>query len=137
MSRGIDLSDAQQIPHRQKDAGSEWQMYWLGGYLRQNVHALNFGRDAEGGTCSLLYAQDAGVAADPALLTGGQLWRQDENQLDVRAFRHAGVGIEKYAIRADIASLGAQFGIRGIVANPHRQLGDDSFARAAVGIRSH
>jgi hypothetical protein len=120
-----------------KDAGSSDKQYGLRGNLRQNVHALNLGGDAEVRAGSLFHPQDAGVAANPAFLSGGQFWGEDENQLNVRAFDHAGVGIKENAIGAHVAGLSAQFGIRGSVTNTHRQFGDDSFARAAVEVRSH
>jgi hypothetical protein len=129
--------DPQQIPDRPKRPVRNGKNHGLRGNLRQDVHALNLGRDAEVRARSRLHAQDAGVAANPAFLSGGQFRGEDENQLNVRAFDHAGVGIEENAIRAHIASLGGQFGIRGSVADTDRQLGDDSFMGAAVEIRSH
>jgi hypothetical protein len=51
----------------------------LGGDFRKYIHALDLSCDSELLAGALLHTQDTGMAAHPALLAGGQFWRQNEN----------------------------------------------------------
>jgi hypothetical protein len=76
--------------------------------LRKYVHSPNLGRNPEVLAGALFHTQYPGMTANPALLPGSQFGREDEDELYIRAFRHVGLGIKEYAIRAEISSLGAQ-----------------------------
>jgi hypothetical protein len=67
------------LPHNLRDVC----MQQLRGDFGKYVHALNLGCDSELLAGSLLHAQDPSVAAYPALLSGGQFGREDEDQFDV------------------------------------------------------
>ena len=107
----------------------------LCGDFGQNIHALDGGSYSEAPTWAVFYSDHLSVAADPAFFAGGEFRRKNQNQLDVRTFFHAGLGVEEYAIRAHIASLGTRFRVGA--AHADRKSGDNSLARTAIDLRSH
>jgi hypothetical protein len=117
---------------QQRTAGKK-----LGWNLRQYFHPADLGGDPEALAGPLFHAQHTGVATNPALLSGGQLGRENQDQLDIRALHHARLGIEEYAIGADVAGLGAQLRVCRSGPNPYRQSGNNSFAGTSIDLRVH
>src|SRR5215831_2167582 len=67
-----------------------------------------------------LHSDNRRLAADPALLAGGELGGEDKNQFDVRSLLHLGVGVQEHAVGADIAGFGrAVFTLRSAYARRH------------------
>jgi len=102
--------------------------------LRQHIHAPDRSGNSETLAGALFDTQNLSMAANPAFLAGGQLGRQDENQFYVRALSHAGVDIEEYATRAQVAGLGAQLRLTRRAPYADGQLGNDSLARTAIDL---
>jgi hypothetical protein len=114
--------------------GGGWM---LGRNLGQNVHSSDLSGYAEIIAGALFHSQNSGVTTDPALLARGEFGRKYENQFHLRAFHHAGLGIEEHAIRADVASLGGEFSTSGGAANANRDGCNDSVAGTAINLRRH
>src|SRR6266496_807297 len=70
----------------------------------KDVHAADLCRHPE--LRALFFdPDDGGVAANPALLAGRKLRWKDQHQFHVGALLHAGFGVEKDSVGADVASM--------------------------------
>jgi len=77
------------------------------------------------------------MAANPALLSADQLWRQDQDQFHVRALDHPGLGVQEHTVGAHIAGLSDQLRFAESAADADRQLGDNSLARPSIDLIIH
>jgi len=101
----------------------------------QDVHAPNLRRHPEFASL-FLYPHDRSLAANPAFLARGELGRQDQHQLNIGAFFHAGLGVQENAVGANVAGLGCLVRTLG-GAHPRGNTGGNSSSAAALGIGSH
>jgi hypothetical protein len=101
----------------------------------QNVHAPNLGRHPKVGSV-FLDANDGRLATNPAFFPGGEFGRENQHQLDVRSLFHAGAGVKKDAIGADVASMS---GVVGSLACAHARgyAGGDPGSTAALVVGGH
>jgi hypothetical protein len=121
----------------QEEQVQRWLPQALGGNFGQDVHAAYLGGDPKVLAGPLLHPQYPGMAADPALFPGGQFGRENQDQLHICALRQPGLAVEEHAIRADVASLSADFRIRRRAADAHRQCGHHSLAGTSINLRGH
>ena len=104
---------------------------------REKIHSPDRGRDSKLLARPLIHAQNLSMAANPTLLPAGQLWGQDQDQFDVRAFHHPRLGVHKYTVGAHVAGLSDRLCFAGSAADADRQLGDNSLTRPSIDLIIH
>src|ERR1700681_2289466 len=101
----------------------------------ENVHAADLRRHPKFRSL-FFHADDCGLAAYPALFARSQFGRKNQDQFNVGALLHAGLGVEKDSVGAHIAGLRSLIGTVGGAharGNPRW----DSSSGTALGVDLH
>jgi hypothetical protein len=136
------IEPATQLPQASAFSGNltpasflKWSSTNLHGGFGEDVHAADLGGHPKFWAV-LLNPDDRGLAAHPALLAGGEFGGENQDQFHVASLFHAGLGVEKDSVGADVAS------VRGLVdsmsgAHAGGNAGGDSRSGAALGVGFH
>src|ERR1700674_4638017 len=98
--------------------------------LGQEIHFFDRRSDSKPRSGAFFHAHHRRVTTYPTLLAS-KFCRKNHDYLDLRAFRHPGLSVKEYAIRAEVTGMSSLLRVPRRGSHLHGNLGDNPLAQAA------